>query len=168
MQTFERGLQHHHSPCRTIRMQKADGTRAITDDENAKEFCEHFSKKNYNQNPLPCDHSALDLIPPHDYFTHLAELPSLSEVRAALHRMANGKAPGPSGITSDALKSMVWTEATPEDEVANDNANYLASVIHDMLVEFWKSALDFESWTSGILLPVPKKGDLSNPNKWCP
>eukprot|EP00957_Ditylum_brightwellii_P038957 2944275-Ditylum_brightwellii.AAC.1 len=36
MQTLERGLQHHHSPCRTIRMRKADGTRAITDDENAQ------------------------------------------------------------------------------------------------------------------------------------
>eukprot|EP00957_Ditylum_brightwellii_P023240 1754044-Ditylum_brightwellii.AAC.1 len=80
--------------------------------------------------------------------------------------MANGKAPGPSGITSDALKSMVWTEVTPEDEGANDNADYLASVI--MLVEFWKSALDFKSWKFGILSPVPKKGDLSNPNKWRP
>eukprot|EP00957_Ditylum_brightwellii_P109922 8384727-Ditylum_brightwellii.AAC.1 len=67
--------------------------------------------------------------------------------------MANGKAPGPSGITSDALKSIVWTEATPEDEGANDNADYLAAVIHDMLVEFWKCALDFESWKAGILSP---------------
>eukprot|EP00957_Ditylum_brightwellii_P136089 10378868-Ditylum_brightwellii.AAC.1 len=63
---------------------------------------------------------------------------------------------------------MVWTEATPNDEGANDDANYLASVIHHMLLDFWKSALDFESWKSGILAPVPKKGDLSNPNKWRP
>eukprot|EP00957_Ditylum_brightwellii_P133676 10191666-Ditylum_brightwellii.AAC.1 len=82
--------------------------------------------------------------------------------------MANGKAPGPSGITSNALKSMVWTEATLDDEGANDDANYLVAVIHNMLLDFWKNALDFESWKSGILAPVPKKGNLSNPNKWRP
>eukprot|EP00957_Ditylum_brightwellii_P117656 8974773-Ditylum_brightwellii.AAC.1 len=59
-------------------------------------------------------------------------------------------------------------EATLDDEGANDDADYLASVIHDMLVDFWRSALDFESWKSGILVPVPKKGDLSDPNKWHP
>eukprot|EP00957_Ditylum_brightwellii_P099646 7590003-Ditylum_brightwellii.AAC.1 len=84
MQTLKKGLQHHHSPCCTIQMQKADSTHAITDNENAQMFCEHFSKKINNQNPLPCDHSALALIPPHNNFTHLAELPSITEDCAAL------------------------------------------------------------------------------------
>eukprot|EP00957_Ditylum_brightwellii_P078914 5999900-Ditylum_brightwellii.AAC.1 len=121
-----------------------------------------------NQNPLPCDHTALSLILPHDNFTHLDELPSINEVRANLCRIANGKAPGPSDITSDALKSMVWTEETPGNEHDNDDANYLATVIHVMLLDFCKSTLDFKSWKSGTLAPVPKKGDLSNPNKWHP
>eukprot|EP00957_Ditylum_brightwellii_P198035 15087766-Ditylum_brightwellii.AAC.1 len=142
MQTLKKGLHHHHSPCRTIQMQKADDTRAITDDENAQVFCEHFSKFFNNQNPLPCDHSALELIPPHDDFTHLAELPSLTEVRAALCRMVNGKAPRPSGITSNALKSMVGRRP------------------HWMM----KGLMTMPTtWP-----PVPKKGDLSNPNKWHP
>eukprot|EP00957_Ditylum_brightwellii_P057460 4356472-Ditylum_brightwellii.AAC.1 len=82
--------------------------------------------------------------------------------------MANGKAPDPTGITNDALKAMVWKEHQPEDKAANDDAEYLASVIHDMIVQFWNGEFTFESWESGTLAPVPKKGDLSNPNKWQP
>eukprot|EP00957_Ditylum_brightwellii_P130105 9923752-Ditylum_brightwellii.AAC.1 len=87
-------------------MCKADGTKAVTDKENAQVFCEHFSKLFNNQTPLPCDHSALDLIKQHSHYAHLAALPSVQEVCVALCCMTNDKAPGPSGITSDALKSM--------------------------------------------------------------
>eukprot|EP00957_Ditylum_brightwellii_P173542 13212796-Ditylum_brightwellii.AAC.1 len=59
-------------------MRKADGTRAVTDEENAQVFCEHFSKIFNNQDPLPCNYSALSLILQHTEFTHLAELPSLT------------------------------------------------------------------------------------------
>eukprot|EP00957_Ditylum_brightwellii_P211855 15366679-Ditylum_brightwellii.AAC.2 len=82
--------------------------------------------------------------------------------------MTNGKAPGPFSITSYALKFMVWTEMNPNDEHENDNANYLITIIHAMILEFWEGMLDFKSWKSGTLAPVPKKSDLSNPNKWYP
>eukprot|EP00957_Ditylum_brightwellii_P178907 13627671-Ditylum_brightwellii.AAC.1 len=165
MRTLKKGLQHHHSPCCIIWMQKADVTRAIMDKENTQVFCEHFGKIFNNQNALPCDHSALSLIPPHDDFTHLAKLPLITEVCTVICRTANSNGPGPLGVTSDALKSMVWTEETPDNEHANNNTNYLASVIHTMLLELGESTLDFESWKSGILAPIPKKSNLSNSNK---
>eukprot|EP00957_Ditylum_brightwellii_P140850 10729250-Ditylum_brightwellii.AAC.1 len=71
--------------------------------------------------------------------------------------MVNSKAPGPSSITSDALKAMVWKEHWPEEESVNDDAAYLASVVRAMIVEFWRGDLDFQSWESGTLVPVPKK-----------
>eukprot|EP00957_Ditylum_brightwellii_P175095 13331728-Ditylum_brightwellii.AAC.1 len=52
--------------------------------------------------------------------------------------------------------------------MANNNANYLATMNHAMIVEFWEDSFDFKSWESGTLAPVPKKGDLLNPNKWHP
>mmetsp|Transcript_6884 Transcript_6884/g.10421 ORF Transcript_6884/g.10421 Transcript_6884/m.10421 type:complete len:95 (+) Transcript_6884:155-439(+) len=65
---------------------------------------------------------------------------------------------------------MVWREddLTEEEESANDDADFLASVIHELLLDFWDSKLDFESWKRGTVAPVPKTGDLSNPNKWRP
>eukprot|EP00957_Ditylum_brightwellii_P207194 15351926-Ditylum_brightwellii.AAC.1 len=78
----------------------------MTDKENAQVFCEHFSELFNSQAPLPCDQSMLDLVKQYDNYTHLVALLSVQEVQVALHCMANGKAPGPSGITSDALKSM--------------------------------------------------------------
>eukprot|EP00957_Ditylum_brightwellii_P141025 10743733-Ditylum_brightwellii.AAC.1 len=83
--------------------------------------------------------------------------------------MANGKAPGPSGITSDALKAMVRRDTSLEEgDPVNADANFLASVIHELLLDFWESNLNFESWKRGTLAPVPKSGNLSNPNKWKP
>eukprot|EP00957_Ditylum_brightwellii_P034657 2627281-Ditylum_brightwellii.AAC.1 len=66
---------------------------------------------------------------------------------------------------------MVWREEGLEaeaDKLANADADCLASLIHSLLLDFWESKLDFESWKQGILAPVPKTGDLSNPNKWRP
>eukprot|EP00957_Ditylum_brightwellii_P132341 10091693-Ditylum_brightwellii.AAC.2 len=35
---LEKGLLHHHSKCRMVQMQKSDGTKATTDEENAEVF----------------------------------------------------------------------------------------------------------------------------------
>eukprot|EP00957_Ditylum_brightwellii_P180648 13761516-Ditylum_brightwellii.AAC.1 len=169
MQTLEKGLTHHHTQCRTIHMKMADREKATTDKENAQVFAQHFNKLFNNQLPLPCDPTALDLIDQLPDFLHLATPITLLEVCAALQRMANGKAPGPSGTTSDALKSMVWCDSgLDKEDSANKDAEYLASVVHKLLLDFWESNLDFESWKQGTLAPVPKTGDLSNPHKWQP
>eukprot|EP00957_Ditylum_brightwellii_P047681 3622737-Ditylum_brightwellii.AAC.1 len=86
IRTLGKGLTHHHVKCCTIQMCKADKTKAVTDEESTQ--------------------STFDLIEQHDNYTHFAAIPSGQEVCTALCCMANGKAPGPSCITSDALKSM--------------------------------------------------------------
>eukprot|EP00957_Ditylum_brightwellii_P138088 10527199-Ditylum_brightwellii.AAC.1 len=106
LQILEKGLTHHHTQCRTIRMRKANGEKAKTHNENAKLFSTHFGKLFNNQSPLPCDPTALDLINQVEDFTSLDDPISLKEVRDALKQMANRKAAGPSSITSDVLKSM--------------------------------------------------------------
>eukprot|EP00957_Ditylum_brightwellii_P205135 15342456-Ditylum_brightwellii.AAC.1 len=129
-ESLEKGLTHHHRPCRTIKMCKADGAQAKNDEENVQVFTEHFSKLLNNQSPLPCDLAALDLIEQSHEFTHLENPITVKDVRAALTRMANAKAAGPSGIMPDALNAMVWREEGLEadaDEPDNDNANHLAS-----------------------------------------
>eukprot|EP00957_Ditylum_brightwellii_P077079 5857960-Ditylum_brightwellii.AAC.1 len=106
-------------------MRKANGEKAKTDKENAKVFADHFSKVFNNQNPLACDHSALDLIPQSPDFPFLATPLTLNKVKAALQCMANGKASGPSGVLSDALKSMVRCGNNATDETENEDAEFL-------------------------------------------
>ena len=36
----------------------------------------------------------------------------------------------------------------------------------DFITEFWEDKFDFEEWHEGQVVPVPKSGDLSDPNKW--
>eukprot|EP00957_Ditylum_brightwellii_P149974 11422603-Ditylum_brightwellii.AAC.1 len=124
----------------------ANGRKAKADEENAKMFAKCFNKLFNNQSPLPCDPTALDLIDQLPDFLHIADPISLNEVRAALQRMANRKAAVPSGITSDALKLMVWRDNSLDaDDSANADADFLATVVHDLLTDFLESKLDFES-----------------------
>eukprot|EP00957_Ditylum_brightwellii_P046491 3528300-Ditylum_brightwellii.AAC.1 len=83
-------------------------------------------------------------------------------------RMCNGKAPDPSGITSDAFCNMVFQRADPEKSGINGSADYLCDYITEILHLFWKGNLNIKSWHKGTLSPVPKPGDLADPNKWRP
>eukprot|EP00957_Ditylum_brightwellii_P009097 687916-Ditylum_brightwellii.AAC.1 len=38
MRTLEKDLTHHLTTCRTVRMRKPDGNKAVTDKENAEVF----------------------------------------------------------------------------------------------------------------------------------
>eukprot|EP00957_Ditylum_brightwellii_P164529 12526466-Ditylum_brightwellii.AAC.1 len=83
VRTVEQGLKHHHTP------------NSI------------FFKVFNNPDPLPCGDTVLPLAPTCKEFTKLGTPPSYDKVRAAIMRMANGKAPGPSGVTLEALQALV-------------------------------------------------------------
>ena len=53
-------------------------------------------------------------------------------------------------------------------EGSNPNAEFLCQYVTDILGLFWTNELDVDSWKTGNLSPVPKKGDLSDPNEWRP
>ena len=38
--------------------------------------------------------------------------------------------------------------------------------LFDFILEFWEDRLDFVEWHEVQVVPVPKSGDLSDPNKW--
>eukprot|EP00957_Ditylum_brightwellii_P022407 1690830-Ditylum_brightwellii.AAC.1 len=72
--------------------------------------------------PLPCDKTTLPLVPQRQEFSFLAAAPSYNEMRAAIMRMANGKSPGPTGVTSDAFSAMICCKADPNQEGLNCDA----------------------------------------------
>jgi len=43
----------------------------------------------------------------------------------------------------------------------------LRDVLVKILTDFWENEeVDYEEWHRNILCSIPKKGDLSDPNKW--
>ena len=62
-----------------------------------------------------------------------------------------GKAPGLNGIPSEALKAM--------DDMPQ-------RTVHKHVSDFFDGKTDHEEWHKSQCVPVPKKGNLSDPNKW--
>ena len=77
--------------------------------------------------------------------------PTIDEVKMAIKRMKSGKAGGLDGITADMLKA---------EEV--DTPVYL----HSILGNIWNNMTLPEEWKTGLIIKLPKKGDLSNCNNW--
>eukprot|EP00957_Ditylum_brightwellii_P054333 4116414-Ditylum_brightwellii.AAC.1 len=63
---------------------------------------------------------------------------------------------------------MIFRQPDPDKTGINDNVEYLCDYIIEILCLFWLGELDIDSWHTGMLSPVPKNGDLSDPNKWRP
>ena len=65
--------------------------------------------------------------------------------------MKNGKAGGLDGVTADMLKA---------EEL--ETPRYLQGILE----EVWESELIPKAWTTGLIIKIPKKGDLSDCNNW--
>ncbi|XP_045511110.1 uncharacterized protein LOC123706025 [Colias croceus] len=77
--------------------------------------------------------------------------PNEREVESVIQSLKNGKAPGADLITAEMLKADIETAV-----------KYLTPLIQKM----WNSEELPEDWNKGVLVTVPKKGDLSNCNNW--
>ena len=82
----------------------------------------------------------------------LDELPSFAETVAAVDRLKTGKAPGPDGIEAELL-------------LALDGPNL--RTLHEMFCRVWEGLEPIpEDWKFSYLVPVPKKGDLTQCKRW--
>ena len=82
------------------------------------------------------------------------------------------KAPDPIGLTPDSIISLV--QHTPGLEVVEERledmklSTKIAMVNYDNVKCFWDGECSIAEWKIGTLAPVPKSGNLSDPNKWRP
>ena len=75
---------------------------------------------------------------------------SWDEIKKATTNLANDKSPGLNGVPHNAFKAL-------------DNANL--SYILLFYNQFWHIQADFDKCHEGQVVPVPNKGDTTNPNK---
>ena len=66
-------------------------------------------------------------------------------------KLQNDKASGVTGVPPEALKLL-----------GDENLRY----IYKYVVNFWNGTEKYWEWHTGLGVMVPKKGDLSDPNKW--
>ncbi len=118
-------------------MKLENGDLASNAKENISVFGMHFHKVLNNHRPI--DNSVLNII---------KQKPCLT---AAINKLKRGKAPGLNGIPPEALKAM---DDTPQ------------RAVHKHVSDFFDGKTDHEGWHKSQCMPVPKKGNLSDPNKW--
>jgi hypothetical protein len=146
------GFTGHHNKAVNMKMKKADGTMAKTDKENAEVMFKHFKQVTNRQELSSYNPLILNEIPTRPTQTAMDTTPTTIEIQHALRKMQYEKSSGTNGIPTEAFKCLTGT-------------NY--QFFKDTITLFWKNdqfqPIDFQQIKLSIL---PKKGDLSDPNKW--
>ena len=147
MQQACRGL----IPQKTGNIKDEHGCPCTTVEEKQQRWRRHFTgilnvRSRFNQ-------TELDKIKQRPLRTHLADLPSLDELETAVGKIKNGKAGGSSGILPEMVKIAC---------LDTDLLERLLALTHTV----WKEKSAPKEWTDAILIPIPKKGDLSNCDNW--
>ena len=131
-------------------MKHPDGTICKTPEENVTVFCNHF-KTLYGRSPT-FDCTVLNMLPQNPIVEVCDHVPTEEEIRLATLRLKN-KAPGDSGICSQAWKSLLKCDET-------------FSMFKGVVVKLWTNEIVPEECNIGQLTVLPKKGDLSWPKNY--
>ena len=130
-------------------MKMENGKLSTSDPEHMSVFYPHFQRVfNNHQN---VDLSMLDLVRQRQIIWDLNDPISWDEFDQTVNKLKNGKAAGLNGILSEAFKAM--------------NGD-VRQKVYQYICKFWSGEADYKGWHKCKCVPVPKKGDLSDPNKW--
>ena len=133
---------------------KADGEIATNDKENGQVFAEHFTKVLNLVEDSNFEPSMIDKVTKIDTVDHLASPPNCEEIKAAILRLKYEKAPGPSGIPTEAFKFL--------------ESNGIC-VMEEIILQLWNDP-EFNplEWSQIKLKVLPKTTGiaLQDPNKW--
>ena len=115
-------------------------------DEEIKRWKEHFEEA--LNCPDPVDPPVVPLGP--DLPINMGSI-TKAEIRVAVKKLKNGKAPGLDNIPPEALK---------------EGGTITVDVLHKFLNKIWKEEEIPNDWKEGLLIKLPKKGDLSLCKNW--
>ena len=115
-------------------------------EEELKRWKNHFEQVLNRQDP----HNPPDLTEGPELAINTGTI-SKAEIREALKSLKNGKAAGPDNIPAEAIKA---------------GGDISVSILHEFLNEVWNEEELPEDWTTGYLVKLAKKGDLSYCDNW--
>ncbi|KAK3517624.1 hypothetical protein QTP70_013436 [Hemibagrus guttatus] len=130
-----------------IPVRAKDGTPITEEYAKLERWKEHFRKiLNRPDPPALADIPEAD----EDLDIDMGDI-RVEEVKAAIHKMKNGKAPGEDGMCPEMLKAE--EEETP-------------LVLQCVLQDIWEKERCPDIWKIGTIIKLPKKGDLGDCNNW--
>ncbi len=144
-----KGKAAHHEKKTTMAMRLPDGSRASNASKNMSIFSPHFNRvfnTHHGTNP-----TLLDQVPQRRTLWELNDPITWDEFRKAVMKLKNTKAPGLTGVPPEAFKAMSPT-----------NLRHVYNHVND----FFLGDANYEQWHRSQCVPVPKSGDVSDPNKW--
>jgi len=127
-----------------VKVKKRDGTPATSDKDLLAEWQEYFSSLLNNSNGQPV--SELPQPAAQDLPIHVNP-PTREETFEAIHQMKCNKAAGlDCAITAEALRY---------------GGDSMIDIIHGFCSEVYRTLTPPSQWTTSVIVPLPKKGDLS-------
>ena len=143
------GKESHHIKPVVMRLRLPNGELASTNEKNAYVMGPHLSKVYLNHNPVIWE--VIDNIEKRDTVPDIDHPIELEEIKLAIAKLANEKSPGLNDVPPDVFRAL-----------SNQNIDILLNFYN----AYWKGNIDFDKWHEGCVVPVPKIGDLGDPNKW--
>jgi hypothetical protein len=113
----------------------------------AEIWTEHFREVLNQEEPTV----NLHIPEPQDTLDIFEDPPMYSEVFEIIGSLKRGKAPGVDNIPAEFLQC---------------NTETIASVLHILFGKIWREEHIPDDWRRGLIIKLPKKGNLAYPNNW--
>jgi hypothetical protein len=142
------GTSAHHKRPDQMHLRLPDGNISVTADATIK-VVQPYCQKLYNRDDAFVDPTALDEIAQRPVMAELADPPSYKEFEIVISKLANNWAPGESGVTAEAIKTLL-----------SSSLEKLHSIYH----LYWTApTVVHDEWSTAILKLLYKgKGDPAN------
>ena len=147
MQSGRRGLIPSRSSC--IRDEEGNQCRSLS--EQQQRWHRHFRGVLNVRSDF--DTTELELTRQRPLRQELEEKPTMAELASAVKKLKCGKAGGSSGILTEMVKAGCCRE------------EFLTALL-DLVHTVWEQRQVPRDWSDAILIPIPKKGDLSRCDNW--
>ena len=136
-------------PKQNAAIKDKDGNLLTESEERKQRWKEHFSEilnREAPENPVTEEDVVMQ---------EIAEIsvdpPTTTEIKSAIQRLKNGKAAGNDLIVAELLKADV---------------DFTTEKVKQLLDKIWQQEKIPDRWRKGLIVKLPKKGDLKNCKNW--
>ena len=138
-------------PMRAVVVKDEEGNPCKTPEAQQQRWRRHFSEILNLPSEFSLDE--LELVRQRPVRVDLTEPPSVEELERAIGKLRSGKAGGKSGILPEMVKAVCYEEA------------FMSSLLK-LTEDVWRRGEVPSDWCDAVLIPLPKKGDLSHCDNW--